>query len=157
MTPIRTTHDDADRERARRDDHDRTTDDNDRTADDRDRCTADDHCTTDDRTHDDHTTMNALVIDATADLEVHVPRGGDGTLQDGIVTVLDRSAAVDSTEVLDVSGVTPTLNDLRVDASVRLRLHVEEAVEDERDAVREAVADQFGVRAVSAVETDRSA
>ncbi|WP_128478670.1 hypothetical protein [Halorussus pelagicus] len=101
--------------------------------------------------------MNALVIDATADLEVHVPRGGDGTLQDGIVTVLDRSTAVDRTEVLDVSGVTPTLNDLRVDASVRLQVHIEGAVDDERDAVREAVADEFGVRAVSAVETDRSA
>jgi len=143
MTPTRTTRD-APGDSARRDDTD---------------CTADDR-TNRDRTADDNsdpTTMNRLAIDATADLEVQVPRGGDGTLQDGIVTVLDRSAAVDRTEVLDVSGVTPTLNDLRVDASVRLRVRVEETVEDERDAVREAVADQFGVRAVSGVETDRSA
>ena len=165
MTPIRTTRDDTDRERARRDDHDRTAGD-DRTTDDHayDDHTTSDHTTsdhddrtTDDHAYDDRTTMNQLVIDATADLEVHVPRGGDGTLQEGIVTVLDRSGAVARTEVLDVSGVTPTLNDLRVDASVRLRVHVEETVEDERDAVREAVANQFGVRTVSTVETDRSA
>jgi hypothetical protein len=112
--------------------------------------------TADDHTDYDHTTMNALVIDATAELELDVPRGGDGTLQDGIATVLDRSAAVGRTEVVDISGVTPTLNDLRVDASVRLQVHVDGTVDDERDAVREAVADQFGVRTVSAVETDCS-
>jgi hypothetical protein len=160
MTPIRTTRDDTDRERARRDDHDRTAGD-DRTTDDHgyDNHTTDNHAHDDRATsdHDDRATTNQLVIDATADLEVHVPRGGDGTLQEGIVTVLDRSGAVARTEVLDVSGVTPTLNDLRVDASVLLRVHVEETVEDERDAVREAVADQFGVRTVSAVETDRPA
>lgn len=101
--------------------------------------------------------MTAPKIDATADLEVHVPRGGEGSLQDGIVTVLGRSASVTPTEVVDISGVTPTLNDLRVDASVHLRVHLDESVEDERAAVRDAVADQFGVRAVTAVETDRSA
>ncbi|NEU58047.1 hypothetical protein [Halorussus sp. MSC15.2] len=101
--------------------------------------------------------MTAPTIDATADLEIHVPRGDDGTLQDGIVTVLGRSAAVDHTEVVDISGVTPTLNDLRVDASVRLHLRLDDSVEDERAAVRETVADQFGVRTVTAVETDRSA
>lgn len=99
--------------------------------------------------------MSAPTIDATADLELQVPRGGDGTLQDGIVTVLGRSAAVDRTEVVTVNGVTPTLNDLRVDASVRLRVHLDDAVEDERAAVRETVADQFGVRTVTDVETER--
>lgn len=99
--------------------------------------------------------MTAPTIDATADLELQVPRGRDGTLQDGIVTVLDRSAAVDRTEVVAVNGVTPTLNDLRVDASVHLRLHLDDAVEDERAAVRETVADQFGVRSVTDVETER--
>jgi hypothetical protein len=101
--------------------------------------------------------MTAPKIDATADLELEVPRGGSGSLQDGIVTVLGRSANVDPTEIVDVSDVTPRLNDLRVDASVHLRVHLDESVEDERAAVRNAVADQFGVRAVTAVETDRSA
>ena len=101
--------------------------------------------------------MNALQIDATADLEVSVPRGDDGTLRDGVTTVLGRSGAVDRAEVVDVNGVTPTLNDLRVDASVRVSVHVDETVEDERAAVRDAVADEFGVHAVTAVETDRSA
>ena len=100
--------------------------------------------------------MNAATIDATADLEIRVPRGDDGTLQDGIATVLGRNTAVARTEVVDISGVTPTLNDLRVDAEVRLSVRLDEAVEDERAAVRDAVADQFGVRTVSAVETDRS-
>jgi hypothetical protein len=100
--------------------------------------------------------MNAAKIDATADLEVHVPRGDDGTLQDGIADVLDRNTAVARTEVVDISGVTPTLNDLRVDAEVRLSVRLDDAVEDERAAVRDAVADQFGVRTVNAVETDRS-
>ena len=101
--------------------------------------------------------MTAPKIDATADLELQVPRGGDGTLQDGIVTVLGRSAAVDRTEVVAVNGVKPTLNDLRVDASVRLRVHLDDGVEDERAAVRDTVADQFGVQAVTEVDTERSA
>ena len=101
--------------------------------------------------------MTAPRIDATADLEVRVPRGDDGSLQDGVATVLGRNAAVDQMEVVDISGVTPTLNDLRVDASVRLRVHLDEPIEDERAAVRETVADQFGVDTVTAVETDRSA
>ncbi|WP_115865039.1 hypothetical protein [Halorussus litoreus] len=101
--------------------------------------------------------MNALQIDATADLEVNVPRGDDGTLQDGVTTVLDRSGAVARAEVVDVNGVRPTLNDLRVDASVRVSVRLDETVEDERAAVRDAVADGFGVQTVTAVETDRSA
>lgn len=101
--------------------------------------------------------MNTLQIHATADLEVQVPRGGDGTLEDGVTTVVDRSGAVASAEVVDVNGVTPTLNDLRVDASVRLSVRLDESVDDERAAVRDAVADGFGVSAVTAVETDRSA
>jgi hypothetical protein len=100
--------------------------------------------------------MKAATIDATADLEIQVPRGDDGTLQDGIADVLGRNTAVARTEVVDISSVTPTLNDLRVDAEVRLSVRLDDAVEDERAAVRDAVADQFGVRTVSAVETDRS-
>lgn len=100
--------------------------------------------------------MTEPTIDATADLELAVPRGDDGSLRDGIAAVLGRSAAVDRTEVVDISGVTPTLNDLRVDASVRLRLHLGDHEGDARTAVRDAVADQFGVRAVTRVETDRS-
>ncbi|WP_132058742.1 hypothetical protein [Halorussus amylolyticus] len=101
--------------------------------------------------------MTEATIDATADLELQVPRGRDGTLQDGIVTVLGRAAAVDQTEVVAISGVTPTLNDLRVEASVRLHVHRDESTDDAGTAVRDAVADQFGVRAVTQVETDRSA
>ena len=101
--------------------------------------------------------MNEPTIDATADLELEVPRGREGSLQDGITTVLARAAAVNRTEVVSITGVTPTLNDLRVDASVRIRIEVDDAVENERDAVRETVGDQFGVRSVGTVETDRSA
>jgi len=100
--------------------------------------------------------MTEPTIDATADLELHVPRGDDGTLQEGIAAVLSRSAAVDRTEVVTISGVTPTLNDLRVDASVRLRVRADGA-DDARTAVRDAVTDQFGVREVSEIEPERSA
>ncbi|WP_135806580.1 hypothetical protein [Halorussus marinus] len=100
--------------------------------------------------------MTDSTIDATADLELHVPRGGDGTLQEGIAAVLARSAAVDRTEVVAISGVRPTLNDLRVDASVRLRVRAD-ADEDARAAVRDAVTDQFGVREVTEIEPARSA
>ncbi|WP_158059222.1 hypothetical protein [Halorussus halophilus] len=95
--------------------------------------------------------MTQPTIDATADLELHVPRGGDGSLQDGITTVLCRSAAVDRTEIVEITGVTPTLNDLRVTVSVRLYVHADEA-DDEDDAVRSAVVDQFGVQSVEACE-----
>ena len=101
--------------------------------------------------------IHARTIHVTADLELEVPRGRDGTLRDGITAVLRRSAAVERTEVVAVCGVKPTLNDLRVDASVRLAVRLDESVEDERAAVRETVADQFGVRSVNEVRKEREA
>ncbi|MFC4553153.1 MULTISPECIES: hypothetical protein [Halorussus] len=95
--------------------------------------------------------IHARTIHVTADLELEVPRGRDGTLQDGITAVLRRSAAVERTEVAAVRGVKPTLNDLQVDATVRLTVRLDESVDDERAAVRETVADQFGVRSISEV------
>lgn len=95
--------------------------------------------------------MTQTTIDATAALELHVPRGGDGSLEDGIATVLQRSAAVDRTEVVEITGMKPTLNDLRVTATVRLYVRVDDA-DDECEAVREAVADQFGVQSVERCE-----
>lgn len=95
--------------------------------------------------------MTQPTIDATADLELHVPRGGDGSLQDGITTVVCRSAAVDRTEIVEITGVTPTLNDLRVTVSVRLRVKAEECDEDP-DTVSATVADQFGVQSVEDCE-----
>lgn len=89
-------------------------------------------------------------VTATAEVEIRVPRDGD-TLERDAETVLERVDAVDRAEVDGLTGVTPTLNDLEVGATVRLTIRLDDAAEPAA-ATREALADGFGVREVSAVE-----
>lgn len=89
-------------------------------------------------------------VTATAEVEIRVPRDGDALERDA-ETVLERLDAVDRAEVDGLTGVTPTLNDLQVGANVRLTLRLDGAG-DPAAATREALADGFGVREVSAVE-----
>jgi hypothetical protein len=90
-------------------------------------------------------------VTATAELELRVPRDGERLERDA-ETVLERIDGVARADVERLTGVTPTLNDLRVGVAVRLRFDSD----DPTDAatLRETLADGFGVDEVSTIEVD---
>lgn len=81
-------------------------------------------------------------VGVTADLTVDVPRDAAGSLEAGVTTVLRRVDAVEAVEAVDVTGLTPRLNDLRADVTAELRLAVDRPDEA---AAREALVEGFGV------------
>ncbi len=80
-------------------------------------------------------------VGVTADLTIAVTRPTEGTLLDGARATVERGDGV-TVEALDVTGMTPRLNDVTVTATVEATVAVEEATEP---AVRETLADGFGV------------
>jgi hypothetical protein len=84
-----------------------------------------------------------------ADLTVLVTRDADGDLTDGVRARLDDVDVVAGVERVDVGGLRPSLNDLRVDVTASLRVR---GPPDDPEAVAAALADGFGVREVAAVE-----
>lgn len=89
-----------------------------------------------------------------ADLTMHVPRNTAGNLDSGaedVVTGIDDVAGV---EAVDVTGLEPRLNDLRIDATVTVDVTVDDA--DPEAAGREVLADGFGVERVERVQVERA-
>ena len=82
----------------------------------------------------------------TVTMTVHVARDAPGDLLDGVDARLAAVDCVASVDALDVRGVTPSLNDLRVAVRADLRLHGEGG--DPASDVEE-LADGFGVHEVS--------
>jgi hypothetical protein len=90
----------------------------------------------------------------TADLTMHVPRNTAGNLDSGaedVVTGIDDVAGV---EAVDVTGLEPRLNDLRIDATVTVDVTVDDA--EPETAAREVLADGFGVECVDRVQVQRA-
>jgi len=90
-------------------------------------------------------------VTATAELELRVPRDGD-TLERDAETVLERIDGVARADVERLTGVTPTLNDLRVGVAVRLRFDSDDPTD--ATTLRETLADGFGVDEVSTIGVD---
>lgn len=63
-------------------------------------------------------------VGAVADLRVAVPRDAAGDLVDGVETVVGRVESVAAVTGVDVTGVTPRLNDLAVEARVEVSVDV---------------------------------
>ncbi|MFC7044668.1 hypothetical protein ACFQH6_03885 [Halobacteriaceae archaeon GCM10025711] len=98
--------------------------------------------------------MNQLHrVSATADVVLRVPRGAAGDLERGATRLLERIDAVERVDECDVTGLSPTLNDLRVDATVRVTVGVDGPVERPTATVRETLDGGFGVQAVSVTRT----
>lgn len=76
-------------------------------------------------------------------MTVLVVRDTGGDLLDGARERVERIPFVRSVETLDVHGVRPSLNDLRVEVTARLRLY--EPPDDER-SLETRLTDSFGVR-----------
>lgn len=67
-------------------------------------------------------------------VQMEVPRDAAGDLHAGVRTKLDRAAGADVIDV-DVTGLQPRLNDLTVEADVRVRLANGAATADLADLV----------------------
>ncbi len=89
-------------------------------------------------------------VGVTADLTVLVPRDDAGTLDEGVVAVLERIDGVQVSGV-EITGLTPRLNDMQVEATADVVLTGERegdpgAIEgDPADAATAALAEGFGV------------
>ncbi len=98
-------------------------------------------------------------VGVAADLRVAVPRDAAGDLVDGVETVVGRVESVAAVETVEVTGVTPRLNDLAVEARVEVSVDVADvevdggavAVGDDHDGERP---DGDGERATAERITD---
>jgi hypothetical protein len=83
-------------------------------------------------------------VSVRATLELLVTRNARGDLTDGVHDRLRKVAVVEQVEHVEINGLTPGLNDLRVEATADLRLTPETA--DPDDAALEARLEEgFGV------------
>ena len=83
-------------------------------------------------------------VQVRATVEVLVTRNARGDLTDGVHDRLRKVAVVDTVEHVEISGLTPGLNDLPVEATADLRLSP--ATTDADAATLEALLEEgFGV------------
>jgi hypothetical protein len=94
-------------------------------------------------------------VQVQATLEVLVTRNARGDLTDGVHDRLRKVAVVDTVETVEIHGLTPGLNDLRVEASADLRLSSDTPDADADDATLEALLQEgFGVAAADVSRHD---
>ncbi|WP_394739780.1 hypothetical protein [Natronococcus roseus] len=94
------------------------------------------------------TVMDRPAPSLEATLTVRVPLGAAGGLVDGATATLERVDAVDRVGTIDVTAVSPGLNDTAVDCRVRLEF----ADPVEEDLARTALEDGVGALGVESVD-----
>lgn len=77
-----------------------------------------------------------------ADLAVRVPRDREYDLEGGVAAVVEGVVGVAAVDAIVVTGVTPRLNAVRTDATVRLRLAPDDSAPETADETLES---GFGV------------
>jgi hypothetical protein len=95
-------------------------------------------------------------VRVTADLTMQVPRNATGDLEQGVTNLVRGVDAVARVEAVDVTGLTPRLNDLQVEAEVTVAATLEDAP-DVETAARTALRDGFGIEAVTDTHRERAA
>jgi hypothetical protein len=93
-------------------------------------------------------------VDALATLTVWLRRGETETATEGVRSVLDAVDAVTALDDVEVTGVRPLANELRLDADVALTVRVAASCDDSEVAARERLADGFGVTDVATLRVD---
>ncbi|MFB6269500.1 MAG: hypothetical protein ABEH83_06125 [Halobacterium sp.] len=97
------------------------------------------------------------VVRFDADLTMHVPRDAAGDLECGAESVLAGVDAVERVDSVEVTGLTPRLNDLEIEATVTVAVDVAGAADVAPvDAASDALADGFGVAAVDVARVDHA-
>jgi hypothetical protein len=89
-------------------------------------------------------------VEVDCDLELRVPRGDAGDLDDGARAVLENVDDVRAVEVRGIDGMRPDAFDLYVDATARVTMTGDAPVEADDLAAR--LRDGFGVVAVERCE-----
>lgn len=92
--------------------------------------------------------LHMAPVEADADLELRVPRGEAGSLDDGARTVLETIDCVRAAEVDRIGGMRPDAFDLYVDVGARLELVPEGEGGIDSDEAAARLRDGFGVIAV---------
>lgn len=83
-----------------------------------------------------------LVVTASTEITLWVPRGAAGDLTAGAMDVLVDAAPIASVEQLDVVGFRPTATDIRVDLVADVCVHTADV---DATAVETALVDGFGI------------
>lgn len=95
-----------------------------------------------------------IEVQVVAELRLRVSRSAPGDLVEGTrraVAAIDGVVAVDT---IEISSLTPTLNDLTVDATVTATVRLERVSEARLEAVRSVLLDGFGVARVDVLMID---
>lgn len=95
-----------------------------------------------------------IEVQVVAELRLRVSRNAPGDLVEGTrraVAAIDGVVAVDT---IEISSITPTLNDLAVDATVTAIVRLEGVLEARQEAVRSVLLDGFGVARVGVLAID---
>jgi len=85
-------------------------------------------------------------VEATAEIQLWVPRDTMADLESGVRTVVADADGVETAEVTGVTDVTPRATDIRVTATVWIVLPDHEA---DPEAARETLEDGFGIMEAS--------
>jgi len=100
-------------------------------------------------------TADPQLVRVVAELTLNVTRNANGTLADGAASLVARIDDVEHVDGVDVTGLTPRLNDLQVTATVTCTLQCTEP--DVQATAEERLADGFGVAAVDDLRTETPA
>lgn len=100
-------------------------------------------------------TADPQLVRVVAELTLNVTRNANGTLADGAEDLVARIDSVERVEHVDVTGLTPRLNDLQVTATVECTLQC--ADPDAQSIAEDRLADGFGVAAVDDLRIDTPA
>ena len=93
-------------------------------------------------------------VEVATALELRVPRGEAGNLDQGTRAVLGKIDGVREVEVERIDGMRPDAFDLYVDVVARLRLDVESDADPDRDALTDRLRDGFGVVEVERLDVN---
>lgn len=88
-------------------------------------------------------TADPQEVRVVAELTLNVTRNANGTLADGAASQLARIDDVEHVDSVDVTGLTPRLNDLQVTATVTCTMQCTDP--DAQHSTERALADGFGV------------
>lgn len=97
-----------------------------------------------------------IVVGVVADLSIRVPRSAPGTLVEGTRSVVEAVDGVVRVETVDITSMTPNLNDLFIEATVSASIRLDTPVDDDVAAARSVLLGGFGIDAVNDIEVDRS-
>ncbi len=98
-----------------------------------------------------------VVVGIVADLSIRVPRSAPGTLVEGTRSVVEAVDGVVRVESVDITSMTPNLNDLFIEATISASIRLDTPGDDDVAAARSVLLDGFGIDAVNDIEVDRSA